>query len=130
MKKFLKYLSCLVGLSLLGILALYAYINFVVLDDPFDNRDFDGEVWLKYQRNMNPDNPRGEMYEDLMENYLHKGMSKSKVIGLLGQPDFQDTGMLMSYNLGMWSGMRIDYDSLDLHFSKSGELTKYYRVQH
>ena len=130
MKKIVKYIGFMAGFLLIGVLVFCGYLYFVILDDPFDNRDFDSEIWLKYHEDMEPDNPRGEMYEDLVENYLIKGMSKAEVFGLLGQPDFQNTEDMMSYNLGMWSGMRIDYDSLDLKFTDDGGLVEFYRVQH
>jgi len=57
-------------------------------------------------------------------------MSKSEVIQLLGTPDLKEEDNFLSYNLGMWSGFRMDYDSLDLKFSKNGTLVEYYRVQH
>lgn len=81
-------------------------------------------------QDWDPDNPRGKMYEDLVENYLRKGMTKAQVVALLGESDLVTKPEIISYNLGMWSGMRIDYDSLDLVFSNDGKLTKYYRVQH
>lgn len=130
MKKIVKYIGFLAGFFLIGVLAFCGYLYFVVLDDPFNNRDFDKEIWLKSHADMDPDNPRGEMYEDLVENHLSKGMSKTEIFGLLGQPDFQNTEDLMSYNLGMWSGMRIDYDSLDLKFTADGGLVEFCRVQH
>ena len=70
------------------------------------------------------------MYEDIVDNHLEKGMSKQQVVDLLGQPDLKNESLLFSYNLGMWSGFRMDYDSLDLVFNSSGNLEKFYRVQH
>lgn len=130
MKKVLKIFAILFGSFLIGTIAFFAYIYFVVFDYPFDNEYFDKITWQQYSNNMIRDNPRGEMFENLTEQYLKPGMSKKEVILLLGKPDFREEENFFSYNLGMWSGYRIDYDSLDLKFNKKGQLVEFYRVQH
>ena len=130
MKKTLKIIASILAVGLLGYVAFVWYVAYVVFDTPFDNKEFDKIVWQKYHKDMNPDNPRGEMYKSLIEDYLKQGMTKREIIQLLGEPDYKDEENLLSYNLGMWSGFRIDYDSLDLNFSNDGNLVKYYRVQH
>ena len=99
-------------------------------DSPFDNREFNRSAWVAMDHDMNPDNPRGEMYTDLVEKHLNKGMHISQVKVLLGEPDFESEESSLRYNLGMWSGMRMDYDSLNLEFSEKGRLLKVYRLQH
>jgi hypothetical protein len=37
---------------------------------------------------------------------------------------------MYEYNLGMWSGFRIDYDGLQVHFDSQGRLTYTQCVQH
>lgn len=130
MKKIFKIIGIVAGIIILLFALFYAYVFFVVLDCPFDNKDFDKTTWVQFDNSNDPDNPRGEMYEDLIENNLSKGMSKKEVIDLLGQPDYKSEEYFLSYNLGAWSGFRIDYDSLDLEFDKDGKLVKFYRVQH
>ena len=130
MKKVLKFVIAACGLLLVGVVGLFGYLYFVVLDDPFDNKEFNRETWIKFHRSNEPDNPRGEMYESLVQNYLKKGMYKEKVVEILGKPDFVEEDAFLSYNLGMWSGFRMDYDSLDLKFSADGQLVEFYRVQH
>jgi len=66
----------------------------------------------------------------LIPNHLKIGLSKIEVFEILGMPDFANNETLVSYIVAMWSGFRIDYDSLDLELSAAGELSKYYRVQH
>lgn len=130
MKKALKIVGILFGVLLIVTIGIFSYVYFVAFDYPFDNKDFDKVVWHKYKNNMEPDNPRGEMFESLIEKHLMAGMTKSEVIQLLGTPDFREEKDLFSYNLGMWSGYRIDYDSLDLKFKNNGKLVEFYRVQH
>jgi hypothetical protein len=36
----------------------------------------------------------------------------------------------LSYNLGMWSGLRMDYDTLDIYFDNSGRVARALTVQH
>ena len=130
MKKALKIIAILISFFFIGTIAFFAYIYFIVFDYPFDNKEFDKVTWEKFSENMEPDNPRGEMFENLTEQHLKTGMTKSEVIKLLGKPDFREEKDFLSYNIGMWSGYRIDYDSLDLKFNEKGELIEFYRVQH
>ncbi|WP_027158172.1 hypothetical protein [Methylobacter luteus] len=130
MNKLLKRIAGLLAAGILGIVAFFGYIYFTLADDPFNNREFDREVWVSFYENMDPDNPRGEMYEDLVASHLRKGMKRMEVVALLGKPDVEDVKNLLSYNLGMWSGFRIDYDSLDIALSDDGVLVGVRRVQH
>jgi hypothetical protein len=122
-----------IAVSILAFLALvffYSVLYFIGGNDPFDDKAFDKQVWVSMHDQMLPDNPRGQMYQDIIENHVKLGMSKVQVLELLGTPDFKNEINFVSYNLGMWSGMGMDYDSFDLYFSKSGVLTKTRKVQH
>ena len=130
MKKTFKIAGILSVIVLFVMIGLYAYLHFIVFEDPFDNKTFERSVWIKNQNNMNPDNPRGEMYKDLVENKLKIGMTKDEIIALFGKADFKTEKRFLSYNLGMWSGFRMDYDSLDLEFDDQNQLKQFYRVQH
>jgi hypothetical protein len=130
MKKILKIVGAIGGTIILGYVGFVLYVYLIVFENPFNNKEFNKVEWQKYHKDMNPDNPRGEMFESLTDDYLKQGMSKLEVIKLLGKPDFKEEENFLSYNLGMWSGFRMDYDSLDLKFSNNGNLVKYYRVQH
>jgi len=123
----------IIGIGFLGLASLaglFAFIYFMGGGYPFDNREFDQSVWLSMNKDMSPDNPRGEMFVDLKDRHLKEGMTQFQIKALLGEPDFKNEPRLLSYNLGMWSGLRMDYDSLDLVFSESGKLVEAYRVQH
>src|SRR3990167_2740150 len=90
----------------------YVYFKVTKSDNAFKSRKFDEVLLLKYANSKEPKNPRGEMYYDLEKNYLYEGMDKTAVIELLGQPDSSlSTNEIFSYNLGTWSGYRIDFDT-------------------
>lgn len=123
-------IGCVLVLVLTSALVLMSWmvIGFL-LDDPFSGRWFNQTLWQKLDGSLDPDNPRGSMVLDLKQRYLKKGVSRSYVISLLGEPDCENTDEILSYNLGMWSGFRIDYDSLDIRF-EDGLLVESYCVQH
>jgi len=116
------------AILLLMVLFFSGCMKHMTADYPFDDRKFDSTVWKSYHKNMDHDNPRGQMVDDLF-NHLRKGFSREEITRLLGEPDLEVSDNLFSYNLGMWSGFRMDYDSFDLEFDNSGKLLKYYRVQ-
>jgi outer membrane protein assembly factor BamE (lipoprotein component of BamABCDE complex) len=47
---------------------------------------FKREVWIKHPQVDDRYNPRAEMVQDLMKNYLKPGMSRKAVLDLLGNP--------------------------------------------
>lgn len=73
------------------------------------------------------------MIDDLRTNYLRLGMTQAEALELLGPPDAEPEHAQLSYLIGMYSGMRMDFDTLDLHFdgiTKSNRLVKIAVVQH
>ena len=72
---------------------------------------------------------RGGMAHDIRTNILHAGQTLGEVEALLGKPDI-DKGEIKEYFLGMCSGLRIDFDTLDVHFNAEGKLTTVHTVQH
>jgi hypothetical protein len=111
------------------VVAFFAIWHFL-MDYHFNELMFDAAVWKSFNNNDDPDNPRGQMFDDLTKSYLKKGLPKKGIEALLGPADLKSENYFWSYNLGMWSGFRMDYDSLDLKFDHDGKLTKFYRVQH
>lgn len=89
---------------------------------PFSGRLFDVSVWHQQAGSESRDNPRARMVHDLEWRFLYRGMSQTDVIELLGQPDWHKSDHLYSYNVGMWSMFRVDYDSFDLHFDGQRKL--------
>lgn len=105
------------------------------LDRPYDDRPFDEVVWKEQHGIPEPDNPRGLMADAAARRVLTQKMTRDEVMKLLGEPDSrsepdkqrQDS---LSYNLGMWDGMRLDYDSLDIRFDASGRVGSVHIVHH
>ena len=92
-------------------------------DDPFSGSSFDQRLWLEVANDYHPDNPRASMVEDLRNRFLFHGMEKSKVIELLGLPESEPLPNTLSYNLGKWSGYRMDNDALFIKFDGSDRLS-------
>lgn len=129
MSPWFKWAGIAAGSTLVVVVGYVVYVVLVVLDNPFDNRAFDRELWMAYQQTV-ADNPRGEMYEDLVANHLRPGTRRDAVIALLGEPERLRSDGCLSYNLGMWSGFRADYDTLDICFDAAGTLHDARRIQH
>lgn len=72
---------------------------------------------------------RGGMAQDLKTNILRIGLTKVEVEKLLGEPDSIRV-TFHEYFLGMCSGLRIDFDTPDVHFDSEGRLVKVQVVQH
>lgn len=70
------------------------------------------------------------MIGDLSKELMHRRPSRTEVVEWLGEPDFRNEPRLMSYNLGMWSGLRMDFDSLDIEFDEAGRVRHVRSVQH
>jgi hypothetical protein len=107
---------------------------------PFDDRAFEPTLW---RQSRDPsDSPRGKMVDHLIATKLRRGMSEREVRRLLGEPDhkqraadlypdqgFPATDLILSYHLGMWSGLRMDGDFLAIHFDRSGRLVGAWHYQ-
>jgi dipeptidyl aminopeptidase/acylaminoacyl peptidase len=96
------------------------------VSDPFAARKFDRELWLAHPT-CEPDNPRGRMVKDLLEQHLRKGTPRARVVELLGPPERSLGGA--DYPLGEWSGFRVDCDFLHVEFDSRGRLTRAYHWQ-
>ena len=69
------------------------------------------------------------MAHDIQSNKLRAGLTKDEVEKLLGAPD-SNKGDIHEYFLGMCSGLRIDFDTLDVYFDSEGRLVKAQLHQH
>jgi len=56
---------------------------------------FDKEIWLKNDDFLKIKNPRANMVNDLMHNYLKAGMKKKEVVKLLGNPYRDTIGLIL-----------------------------------
>ena len=134
MKRRTKRIRIIVKIGIL-VVAVVGIISLIILSypiwhNPFNDRTFDEEIWHAYHNSLDSGNPRGNMADDLRKNHLRRGMAKEQVIELLGEPESEKSSQLLEYNLGMWSGMGFDYDTLDIYFDSSGRLTETRIVQH
>lgn len=99
----------------------------------FRTSSFDETNWKSLIDNDAKDSScyRGGMAHDIKTNVLRVGLTHAEVEKLLGQPDqIKAESEMYEYVLGMCSGLRIDYDTLDVHFDSGGRLTKVQVVQH
>ncbi len=69
------------------------------------------------------------MAHDIKTNVVHVGSKKTEFEALLGKPD-RIQNNLYEYSLGMCSGLRIDFDTLDIHLNSDDRVTKVQIVQH
>lgn len=107
--------------------------------NPFDDLKFDREVWLARAGDRDPGNPRGQMAEDILERFRADPPTRDQVLQLLGPSEFPCSPLralpgpveaCLSYNLGMWSGLGMDYDTLDVYFDLAGRFVSGLTVQH
>jgi predicted XRE-type DNA-binding protein len=101
-----------------------------LFNDPFNDLAFDKALWHQHRNDTSPDNPRGNMAHDLATLLETEQMTRAEVITLLGQPDARSSDTMLSYQLGMWSGFRIDNDTLDVFFDHADHVIDARVVQH
>ena len=96
----------------------------------FRTSSFDASEWKSSNR-MTSDSScyRGGMAHDIKTNVLRVGQTKTEVEKLLGAPDSDRRGY-HEYLLGMCSGLRIDFDTLDVHFDAANRLVNVQVIQH
>lgn len=123
----LAVVGACIALAYAGVLGYRALPH---LNDPFNDATFDAAVWATFHQSMDPNNPRGSMARDLEARLLETRPTRPEVIALLGPPDLVDERALVSYNLGMWSGFRMDFDSFDIQFDAAGRVAAVTIIQH
>jgi hypothetical protein len=64
---------------------------------------------------------RGGMAHDIIDHHLNINMTNTQVESLLGKPDGTSSPSHYAYTLGMCSGFKIDYDTLDVNFDDTGK---------
>jgi hypothetical protein len=107
-----------------------AWAYWLFMGGVFSTSRFDPSAWNAKQTNETDTTCfRGGMANDIKSRVLKGGFSREAVKGLLGEPD-ADKPTKFEYMLGMCSGLRIDFDSLNVYFNESGKLTGATIVQH
>ena len=123
-------LSSLVGVMALAVAVLAFLPVLLGVEDHSSDLRFDPTAWKHHSHDLDRDNPRGKMVADLSKQLLDRRPRRNEVIELLGDPDHGSEPGQVSYNLGMWSGFRMDYDSLDIDFDGDGRVRSVRSVQH
>ena len=104
MKKSLKITGVIVGaLVLLCVLTFSAYYYwFTIGAIDFEPQTFDSTTWKNTEPTMSWESVRLKMVDDLIEKKILKGMNKSSVVALLGEPD--DTPYFQRYDMVYYLG--------------------------
>ncbi len=123
-----------VGALILATLAMFAIFicwqYWLYKGGIFKTSRFDEHEWKSLNRKTSDSSCyRGGMAHDLQTNVLRTGQPQGEIEKLIGKADFSRE-MVDSYFLGMCSGLRIDFDTLDVHFNAEGKLTSVHIVQH
>jgi hypothetical protein len=104
LKTSLKIIGITLGtLSLLCVLSFSAfYYWFTVGAIDFEPQAFDSTIWKNTEPTMSWESVRLKMVDDLIENKIIKGMNKSSIIALIGEPD--DTPYFQNYDMVYYLG--------------------------
>ena len=96
----------------------YMLVDMLLNPDPFDDRPFNQEVWLEHFDDWDGANPRGRMAYSVRDILLETHMTRAEVIEMLGPPEYDSAEYSIRYLLGAWSGIRIDYDLMEIFFDE------------
>jgi hypothetical protein len=142
LKPFVIIAAALVAVVLAYRMIPYRIRQATLLDSPWNELDFDRDAWINrevYDLGEGTEDTgqmsslkRGMMLSDLCNNHLRKGMPKAEVRRLLGDPEFKGgeddiahselPANQWTYDLGAWSGFRVDGDFLTIVFDDSDHL--------
>ncbi len=91
---------------------------------PWNDAKFDQETWLaspNYQQRA--ENPRGPMTDDLIQNHLPIGMSRTAVHKLLGKASFPSYYKdIDKYYVGHWGFMTVDGEFLNIKYNRADQI--------
>jgi len=102
----------------------YVLADMLLNPDPFDDRVFNQEVWLQHYDDWDAANPRGRMAYSVRDTLIEARMTREEVLEMLGPPEYGSATYSIKYLLGAWSGIRIDYDFLEIYFDESERVNK------
>ncbi len=90
---------------------------------------FDSAEWKSARGRNGSSNPRKSMVHDLQGAYLNKGLSREKVIILLGEPD-SESKQEICYELGLTGFFPVDGSTLVIKLDDQGLLTSTRVISH
>ena len=125
-----RIVGTLLAAAVVTVVAFLGWQYWLMNGGIFRTSRFDETEW-KSLRKFTTDSScyRGGMAQDIKTKVLRTGMTRAEVEKLLGPPDLV-RDEYHEYLLGMCSGLRIDFDTLDVHFDSGGRLAKVQTVQH
>jgi hypothetical protein len=95
-----KIIGALALLCVLSFSAFYYWFTVGAID--FEPQAFDSTIWKNTDPTMSWESVRLKMIDDLIKKKIIKGMNKSSVIALIGEPD--DTPYFQSYDMVYYLG--------------------------
>jgi len=96
---------------------------------PFSAERFDPAKWKAgLAASQDGECVRGRMANDIISTIVVAGTPRQRVENILGPPQRAENGWT-DYELGMCSGLRIDYDSLHVDYAED-KVVRAYHVQH
>ncbi|MGH8054047.1 MAG: hypothetical protein ACREP4_08995 [Stenotrophomonas sp.] len=99
-----------------AMLLLLVTLRWWLHERPFSSATFDRSQWMTGNRtNDDRDCIRGAMANDIIDTIATPGRSRADVERQLGPAD-RIRGDMAHYDLGMCSGLRVDYDDLDIEY--------------
>jgi hypothetical protein len=130
-RRLLVGLGCIAALTAAVIAGYKPLVIWWMHTLPFSTEAFDASRWragLKASEEGECECVRGHMANDIIAGIARRGQSKSAVEAALGDP--QDMhGEIAKYDLGMCSGLRVDFDSLYIEYA-DGNVLRAYHGQH
>ncbi len=111
-----KVIGGLLAGSIVALLLLRWGVSWWMHERPFSTARFDRAQWMAGNRsNDDRDCIRGAMAKDILRTIATPGASRTDVESQLGPADRVHENMA-HYDLGMCSGLRVDYDNLDIKY--------------
>lgn len=130
-KRLIVYAVSLLGSALVFIFC--ALVSVTLVNGPYHSARFDSVKWqagIPSDRNSTECYERAAMAEDLQRELRWRRPARDEVIAMLGKPDSTSGTNQLSYDLGMCSGLRIDYDTFEIRFDPSGKVSDAFMQQH
>ena len=118
--------ACIVG-------GLALMLGILVAKDRLDDRAFDQKVW-RDSANVYRDNPRAQMYREVVEWLEEEQPSRRQIIARLGPPNSTGSDSRwdghLSYDLGVTGSFGYDGSSIEIWLDDDKRVSKVSVLQH